>query len=179
MSPRPPNRVRPQKLRIETNSACSSNGDFSAGSLTPSSATTFSLSPTSSLSVNPSFPGHSTPGYVISQPPTPSAYTPSRTESVKEEPFTPGFLTSSDDNDGEATSPSEIKTPPKEEPVEPKAEPKLEVDPPIKKRGRGRPRKNPTTSPETKAKVAKGRSKTGCLTCRKRKKKCDEGKPEC
>lgn len=23
------------------------------------------------------------------------------------------------------------------------------------------------------------RTKTGCLTCRKRKKKCDEAKPEC
>ena len=48
-----------------------------------------------------------------------------------------------------------------------------------KKRGRGRPRKvqpSPTPSPN---KVAKGRSKTGCLTCRRRKKKCDEGKPSC
>lgn len=29
------------------------------------------------------------------------------------------------------------------------------------------------------AKTTKGRSKTGCLTCRKRKKKCDEAKPRC
>ncbi|KAM0182216.1 hypothetical protein ACHAPF_001103 [Botrytis cinerea] len=29
------------------------------------------------------------------------------------------------------------------------------------------------------SKVEKGRSKTGCVTCRKRKKKCDEAKPRC
>ncbi|KAI9797079.1 MAG: hypothetical protein M1825_006262 [Sarcosagium campestre] len=45
------------------------------------------------------------------------------------------------------------------------------------KRPRGRPRKHPIPSPETK--VQKGRSKTGCLTCRRRKKKCDEAKPKC
>lgn len=45
------------------------------------------------------------------------------------------------------------------------------------KRPRGRPRKHP--KPELAAKVAKGRSKTGCITCRRRKKKCDERKPEC
>jgi len=47
------------------------------------------------------------------------------------------------------------------------------------KKRRGRPRKNPTSPVTTMAKVAKGRSKTGCLTCRRRKKKCDEGKPAC
>ncbi|OAA77930.1 OefC protein [Akanthomyces lecanii RCEF 1005] len=47
------------------------------------------------------------------------------------------------------------------------------------KRGRGRPRKNPVTGPTSDAKVTKGRSKTGCITCRRRKKKCDEGKPAC
>ncbi|KAI9746002.1 MAG: hypothetical protein M1818_000683 [Claussenomyces sp. TS43310] len=47
------------------------------------------------------------------------------------------------------------------------------------KRPRGRPRKHPGPSPESLAKVAKGRSKTGCITCRKRKKKCDEAKPRC
>ncbi len=47
------------------------------------------------------------------------------------------------------------------------------------KRPRGRPRKHPRPNPETMAKIAKGRSKTGCLTCRKRKKKCDETKPGC
>ncbi|KAF4634507.1 hypothetical protein G7Y89_g3606 [Cudoniella acicularis] len=45
------------------------------------------------------------------------------------------------------------------------------------KRPRGRPRKHPKPTPESTAKVAKGRSKTGCITCRKRKKKCDEAKP--
>lgn len=46
------------------------------------------------------------------------------------------------------------------------------------KRGRGRPRKNPVPIPAS-TKVTKGRSKTGCITCRKRKKKCDESKPGC
>ena len=47
------------------------------------------------------------------------------------------------------------------------------------KKRRGRPRKNPPSPANSMAKVAKGRSKTGCLTCRRRKKKCDEGKPAC
>ncbi|OAQ96774.1 hypothetical protein LLEC1_00648 [Akanthomyces lecanii] len=47
------------------------------------------------------------------------------------------------------------------------------------KKGRGRPRKNPAPTPTSGAKVTKGRSKTGCITCRRRKKKCDEGKPAC
>lgn len=47
------------------------------------------------------------------------------------------------------------------------------------KRPRGRPRKHPKINPEDKAKIAKARSKTGCITCRKRKKKCDERKPGC
>lgn len=47
------------------------------------------------------------------------------------------------------------------------------------KRPRGRPRKHPLPSPDTQPKVAKGRSKTGCITCRRRKKKCDETKPQC
>jgi len=52
--------------------------------------------------------------------------------------------------------------------------------PPRVKRPRGRPRKHPVT-PTIAAmnKTTKGRSKTGCLTCRKRKKKCDEAKPRC
>jgi len=49
----------------------------------------------------------------------------------------------------------------------------------VAKRPRGRPRKYPKLSPESMAKVGKGRSKTGCITCRKRKKKCDERKPGC
>ncbi|KAI0475402.1 fungal-specific transcription factor domain-containing protein [Xylariaceae sp. FL0804] len=52
--------------------------------------------------------------------------------------------------------------------------------PPLKlKRPRGRPRKHPLTPLVAASKVAKGRSKTGCITCRKRKKKCDEAKPRC
>ncbi|ORY68284.1 fungal-specific transcription factor domain-containing protein [Pseudomassariella vexata] len=47
------------------------------------------------------------------------------------------------------------------------------------KRPRGRPRKHPLTPQVSTNKVAKGRSKTGCITCRKRKKKCDEAKPRC
>ncbi|EHL02126.1 putative transcriptional regulatory protein moc3 [Glarea lozoyensis 74030] len=47
------------------------------------------------------------------------------------------------------------------------------------KRPRGRPRKHPKPTPESQAKITKGRSKTGCITCRKRKKKCDEAKPGC
>lgn len=46
------------------------------------------------------------------------------------------------------------------------------------KRPRGRPRKHPIPC-ESENKIAKGRSKTGCITCRKRKKKCDETKPRC
>lgn len=48
------------------------------------------------------------------------------------------------------------------------------------KRPRGRPRKQPCLTPAVSSnKVTKGRSKTGCITCRKRKKKCDEAKPRC
>lgn len=50
---------------------------------------------------------------------------------------------------------------------------------PKTKRPRGRPRKHPLTAHISANKVAKGRSKTGCITCRKRKKKCDEAKPRC
>jgi hypothetical protein len=47
------------------------------------------------------------------------------------------------------------------------------------RRARGRPRIHPPRSPTSLAKQAKARSKTGCTTCRKRKKKCDETKPYC
>lgn len=47
------------------------------------------------------------------------------------------------------------------------------------KRPRGRPRKHPHPPVISTNKVTKGRSKTGCITCRKRKKKCDEAKPRC
>ena len=66
-----------------------------------------------------------------------------------------------------------------------KAEPILE-EPPISptepvrvRRGRGRPRIYPPRSPTTLSKQTKARSKTGCTTCRKRKKKCDETRPFC
>ncbi|KAK0611467.1 fungal-specific transcription factor domain-containing protein [Immersiella caudata] len=52
-------------------------------------------------------------------------------------------------------------------------------DQPRVKRPRGRPRKHPLTPNIMANKITKGRSKTGCLTCRKRKKKCDEAKPRC
>ncbi|PYH41895.1 Zn(II)2Cys6 transcription factor [Aspergillus saccharolyticus JOP 1030-1] len=46
-------------------------------------------------------------------------------------------------------------------------------------RKRGRPRKHPLPAPGGQVKITKGRSKTGCITCRRRKKKCDETKPAC
>ncbi|KAF2734699.1 hypothetical protein EJ04DRAFT_563981 [Polyplosphaeria fusca] len=60
-------------------------------------------------------------------------------------------------------------------------------DPPISptepvvrvRRGRGRPRIYPPRSPTNLSKATKARSKTGCTTCRKRKKKCDETRPFC
>lgn len=70
-----------------------------------------------------------------------------------------------------------------------------EVTPVKPKRPRGRPRKHPLTPVIPLSKITKGRSKTGCITCRyvilhqsstynsplcrKRKKKCDEAKPRC
>jgi hypothetical protein len=47
------------------------------------------------------------------------------------------------------------------------------------RRPRGRPRKHPKTLHSANSKQPKGRSKTGCITCRRRKKKCDETKPAC
>lgn len=73
-----------------------------------------------------------------------------RLDEIKEAPLTPGASN---------TSPTA---------TQPKA-----------KRPRGRPRKHPLAPATAANKVTKGRSKTGCLTCRKRKKKCDEAKPRC
>jgi hypothetical protein len=47
------------------------------------------------------------------------------------------------------------------------------------RRPRGRPRKHPKPEPASLSKKPLGRSKTGCITCRRRKKKCDERKPNC
>ena len=47
------------------------------------------------------------------------------------------------------------------------------------KRKRGRPRKHPVLVKILNPDKPKGRSKTGCITCRRRKKKCDETKPTC
>ncbi|EFX05699.1 c6 zinc finger domain containing protein [Grosmannia clavigera kw1407] len=69
----------------------------------------------------------------------------------------------------------------KEAPAHPEARGETEILPQSKvKRPRGRPRKIgaiPTSA--SVSKMNKGRSKTGCITCRKRKKKCDEAKPRC
>ena len=51
--------------------------------------------------------------------------------------------------------------------------------PQVVRRPRGRPRKHLNPQLANANKVSKGRSKTGCITCRKRKKKCDEAKPRC
>jgi hypothetical protein len=55
------------------------------------------------------------------------------------------------------------------------------VSPAVGKRPRGRPRKHPKPDPDAEEKkiATKARSKTGCITCRRRKKKCDEAKPIC
>ncbi|KAJ5846130.1 hypothetical protein N7534_009799 [Penicillium rubens] len=55
----------------------------------------------------------------------------------------------------------------------------VESGAPAVPRKRGRPRKHPLPAPGGQAKITKGRSKTGCITCRRRKKKCDETKPSC
>jgi Zn(2)-Cys(6) binuclear cluster domain-containing protein len=47
------------------------------------------------------------------------------------------------------------------------------------RRPRGRPRKHPKPEQLSMVKKPMGRSKTGCITCRRRKKKCDERKPTC
>lgn len=49
----------------------------------------------------------------------------------------------------------------------------------VSRRPRGRPRKHPKPEPASLSKKPLGRSKTGCITCRRRKKKCDERKPNC
>lgn len=65
--------------------------------------------------------------------------------------------------------PIDAKPPPANDEQERDAQP-----PPPRKRGR--PRKHPIVEQK---KTAHARSKTGCATCRRRKKKCDETKPSC
>jgi len=61
----------------------------------------------------------------------------------------------------------------------PKAAQAKTEGPPTGARKRGRPRKHPCPPSDSQATIAKSRSKTGCTTCRRRKKKCDETKPSC
>ena len=49
----------------------------------------------------------------------------------------------------------------------------------VRERRKRQPSKEAPSTPPCTGKVAKGRSKTGCFTCRRRKKKCDEAKPGC
>ena len=62
-----------------------------------------------------------------------------------------------------------------------KAEVELLEEEVVTRRPRGRPPKKPLIeSALSVSKVSnKVRSKTGCFTCRRRKKKCDEAKPTC
>lgn len=72
-----------------------------------------------------------------------------------------------DDEDIQSIKPSDVTNDPEDNAGAPAAVP----------RKRGRPRKHPLPAPGGQLKVTKGRSKTGCITCRRRKKKCDETKP--
>lgn len=92
---------------------------------------------------------------------------------IKTEPQSPRLMTVGLG----AVAPSSTASPPAS-PVESAA---AGLPPAITKRPRGRPRKYPKPDPEeNKSKSApKARSKTGCRTCRRRKKKCDEKKPIC
>lgn len=53
------------------------------------------------------------------------------------------------------------------------------VELPHPRKPRGRPKKDTPVTPVTPSFKKNGRSKTGCQTCRNRKKKCDELKPIC
>lgn len=53
------------------------------------------------------------------------------------------------------------------------------VEPAQPRKPRGRPKKETSATPVTPSFKKNGRSKTGCQTCRNRKKKCDELKPIC
>lgn len=82
-----------------------------------------------------------------------------------------------DDDDEEGTDLSNIK--PSEDASGSEAANNADSTPAAPRKKRGRPRKHPLPVPGGNMKIAKGRSKTGCITCRRRKKKCDETKPAC
>ena len=85
----------------------------------------------------------------------------------------PSMSSSSDSHDTPAFD-TDVVTPAADDtPISPAEAPRYN------RRARGRPRIHPPRSPTTASKQAKARSKTGCTTCRKRKKKCDETKPFC
>jgi hypothetical protein len=107
------------------------------------------------------------------------------------DPWSPGFVEEGRDANGEKEDQDEEMVLPKLEPIDDDVDmtylkdnfvpetPSASTSPVTPKRGRGRPRKLPKVSPDAVVKVVKGRSKTGCITCRRRKKKCDEAKPGC
>jgi hypothetical protein len=99
----------------------------------------------------------------------------SRTSSPPDDDVVPKVEEIEDDDLIEAKT----ETPPGEADEGGLAEPSRSSSGLIARRPRGRPRKHPKTPPTSIAKPPKGRSKTGCITCRRRKKKCDETKPAC
>lgn len=123
---------------------------------------------------------------------TSSPYSPVVSESSRDSLYTSSFNSPTDTNEGSdepcnfakqepgdsehvMNSNNEIVCAIKSEPVEVAS---CSSAIPLVKRPRGRPRK-PRSEISLSLKNVKGRSKTGCLTCRKRKKKCDERKPKC
>ena len=94
-------------------------------------------------------------------------------------PVESNFSTESTTSESVVFSPLEVKSDPEDffpsaafESIHDLASP---TEAPAQKRKRGRPRKHPVIP----IKPKNGRSRTGCITCRRRKKKCDETKPEC
>ena len=90
------------------------------------------------------------------------------------------FSSGSTTSESIAASPLDVKSDPEEiylsNPFDPSHDLISPREPPTaQKRKRGRPRKHPVIP----IKPKNGRSRTGCITCRKRKKKCDETRPEC
>lgn len=94
---------------------------------------------------------------------------PTRLNGLTEEPEDSQTPTKSEDPDD--IDIDEVKLEPSESSLA------LQLAPP--RRPRGRPRKHPKPEQGQSPKITKARSKTGCKTCRRRKKKCDEAKPFC